>query len=188
MFSPTTNMPHITLIDFVDSPRAGRLAFTLVGKPEAQPRPGGTCRRYNPKRALLHNMRAEMKTMVAAISAPHVLFEKDEKLVVEVKFFLPRPRTHVKMGGTTGGRLKAAIRESFQMAFVKRRIDVDNLSKFVLDAMNQSIYHDDTQVVKLVAMKLYNDVGECKGCTEVTIEKVWGPAQLGLNAGYYFDY
>ena len=43
-----------------------------------------------------------MKTMVAAISAPHhVLFEKDEKLVVEVKFFLPRPRTHVKMGGTT---------------------------------------------------------------------------------------
>lgn len=47
-------MPVITLIDFVDSPQAGRIAFTVVGKPEVQPCPGGTCHCYNPKHALLH--------------------------------------------------------------------------------------------------------------------------------------
>lgn len=180
-------MPTITSVDFVDSPRAGRIGFTLVGKPEAQPRPGGKTRRYNKKRHELDSLRHDLKTMVAAVSATPLLFEEETKLIVEVKFFCPRPRIHIKQDKATGlGRLKSTVRESFEMAFVKKRVDVDNLSKFIMDAMNGTIYKDDMQVVKLVAIKLFDDVGECKGRTEVTVEKVWGPAQLGLNAGYYF--
>lgn len=38
-------------------------------------------------------------------------------------------------------------------------IDVDNLSKFVLDALNKAAYLDDSQVVALKAVKLYADDG-----------------------------
>ena len=56
------------------------------------------------------------------------------------------------------------------MTFVKRKIDVDNLSKFIMDAMNGPMYNDDSQVVKLVAMKIYDDNNDCKGRTTVTIK------------------
>ena len=37
----------------------------------------------------------------------------------------------------------------------RRRRDLDNLSKGVLDAMRQIVYHDDTQIVDLLLHKRY---------------------------------
>ena len=39
----------------------------------------------------------------------------------------------------------------------KRRVDLDNLSKCVLDAMNGIVYKDDTEVVKLNLHKTVSD-------------------------------
>lgn len=38
----------------------------------------------------------------------------------------------------------------------KRRTDIDNLSKSVMDGLNQIAYIDDSQVIKLVATKGYD--------------------------------
>ena len=42
----------------------------------------------------------------------------------------------------------------------KRRIDLDNLIKPVLDSFNGLVYKDDTQIFKLTAEKKYNEVVE----------------------------
>ena len=49
--------------------------------------------------------------------------------------------------------------------------DVDNLSKFVLDALNGLVYHDDRQVVKLVAIKLQDNNSFCRGGTRVVVSR-----------------
>ena len=38
----------------------------------------------------------------------------------------------------------------------RRRVDLDNLSKAVLDAMNQTVYLDDCQIVKLTIEKIFD--------------------------------
>lgn len=47
--------------------------------------------------------------------------------------------------------------------------DVDNLVKFVMDALNELVHPDDRQVVKLLAYKFRDNEGECLGRTEVKI-------------------
>jgi Holliday junction resolvase RusA-like endonuclease len=46
--------------------------------------------------------------------------------------------------------------------------DIDNLCKFVLDALNGVLYHDDRQIVTLKASKLF-DSSHQLGCTTVSI-------------------
>jgi Holliday junction resolvase RusA-like endonuclease len=46
--------------------------------------------------------------------------------------------------------------------------DIDNLCKFVLDALNGVLYHDDRQIVMLKASKLF-DSSHQLGCTTVAI-------------------
>ena len=47
------------------------------------------------------------------------------------------------------------------------RPDLDNLAKTVLDAMNQTVYKDDKQVVDLICRKRYAD----KPCTIVSVKE-----------------
>lgn len=50
--------------------------------------------------------------------------------------------------------------------------DVDNLAKFVMDALNEVLYEDDRQIVSLSASKVYDNVGDCFGATEVYLRPV----------------
>ncbi|MGL5935199.1 MAG: RusA family crossover junction endodeoxyribonuclease [Cetobacterium sp.] len=43
--------------------------------------------------------------------------------------------------------------------------DIDNLAKFVLDGLNQLLYEDDRQVVKLTVYKILDNHGYCEGRT-----------------------
>lgn len=51
------------------------------------------------------------------------------------------------------GPLSASL---YFMLPTKRRVDCDNLSKNVLDAMNGIVYKDDTQIVHLVIDKVFD--------------------------------
>eukprot|EP00543_Licmophora_paradoxa_P006569 CAMPEP_0202455834 /NCGR_PEP_ID=MMETSP1360-20130828/13268_1 /ASSEMBLY_ACC=CAM_ASM_000848 /TAXON_ID=515479 /ORGANISM="Licmophora paradoxa, Strain CCMP2313" /LENGTH=60 /DNA_ID=CAMNT_0049075513 /DNA_START=266 /DNA_END=448 /DNA_ORIENTATION=- len=51
------------------------------------------------------------------------------------------------------------------------RVDVDNLAKFVLDSLNGVLYHDDRQVVELIAIKRYDNDDMCRGKTIVKIQE-----------------
>lgn len=182
-----TSLNPVDVLSFHDLTCARRIRFEIKEKPEAQPRPGTSAmgRRYNPKSALIKKLRDHLWTVAQQFREPNVsLFGKGMMLIVTLTFFLPRPRAHLKKNGQIL-TLRRPIRESFPMAFVKRRIDVDNLSKFILDAMNGPMYVDDMQVVRLVATKMYDDEGDCNGRTSVSIEQVWGPHQLGISDGGY---
>jgi hypothetical protein len=47
--------------------------------------------------------------------------------------------------------------------------DVDNLAKFVLDALNGFLYVDDKQIIALTAIKVWDNDDECLGSTNVCI-------------------
>jgi len=76
-----------------------------------------------------------------------------EKLIgpLEMKcnFYFPRPKNHYGTGRNSG-KLKA----SAPLAHTKKP-DIDNLVKFALDCLNGVAWNDDSQVVKIRAMKGY---------------------------------
>lgn len=127
----------IAALHFVDLTCARRVDFEILERHEAQPRPGTGLngKRYNPKSAKIKKLRAHLTTLVHQFRPEdEPLFNGDMRLIIELKFYLPRPRIHMKKTAVSCS-LRQPIRDAFNMAFVKRKTDVDNLSKFVVDAM-----------------------------------------------------
>lgn len=76
-----------------------------------------------------------------------------------VEFCFSRPKNHF----TKKGLRPTAPR------FRESRPDLDNLIKFVTDAMNGVFYRDDAQIVKIAASKLYSEFpGVWIKVTEIT--------------------
>ena len=63
-------------------------------------------------------------------------------LSMEMIFVFERPKSHAKLSNPP--------------KYPKRK-DIDNLIKFVLDALNGKLYEDDCQVVSIKATKIYGD-------------------------------
>lgn len=161
--------------------------FEFEGRPESQPRPASRWGsiRYNPKRQQLQDRRLELMSLTEPYRhGEQPFFDRNMWLIVEVDFFFPRPKIHMKKRGMLH-YVKQQIRGAFSMAFVRRRVDIDNLSKFLLDVMNGVIYVDDVQVVRLISTKLNDDHGKSRGCTKVKVHRIWNPSQLGIPDGYY---
>ena len=74
-----------------------------------------------------------------------------------------RPKSHY---GT--GRNKDILKERFQNIPCTKKPDIDNLIKFVLDALqgDNGFFIDDSQVVSIFAEKEYSKLGS----TEIIIE------------------
>ena len=101
-----------------------------------------------------------LKTVLNYI--PKVAF--DGPLKINLQFFFPRPKNHFRTG-----KYKDQIKSSAPQIHTFMP-DIDNLSKFILDAMNEHFFNDDRQVVELSAHKEYiNDYYNNKGYTIVTI-------------------
>ena len=82
---------------------------------------------------------------------------------MHLEFYFPRPKNHYRT--TTVIELKPTAPHIHT-----NMPDVDNLSKFILDAMNEVFYEDDRQVVELNSHKEYvNDKKNTTGYTIVTI-------------------
>lgn len=143
------------------------ISFTLHGKPESQPRPGFKGRsRYNPKKKKLETTRALMGSMITGSAPANPFFGDDCKVLVQLGFQMPRPRAHISARG--GLRAGAAIHGRF----VRKVVDVDNLSKFILDAMTGVFFKNDSQVHGLVCIKIFDNEGECEGSTSVKIVEI----------------
>lgn len=163
---------------FVSTP-PGALAFELPGKPEAQPRPGFRgFGRYNPKRQILERTRATIKKLVQPLCRGDVpLFQRHRVLAVELVFHMPRPRSHI----SSSGGLLQKFQLKLEDCLPRRKVDVDNLCKFILDAMIGPVYLDDCQIVKLCCLKLNDDVGACEGRTEIKVTEIVNKNQLTLR-------
>ena len=88
----------------------------------------------------------------------------DGPLRMHLEFYFPRPKNHYRTGKYSDQLKPSAPHIHTNMP------DVDNLSKFILDAMNEVFYEDDRQVVELNSHKEYlNDKTNTTGYTIVTI-------------------
>ena len=92
------------------------------------------------------------------------IFPKQVPLAAELDFFMKRPKSDFVGNNRENGRLKASASNLVALPY---RPDIDNLIKFVLDALNGVLYHDDCQVVKVSAIKLRDNLGACNGRTIV---------------------
>ena len=142
-----------TTIDLTDDnvtvPRLHKVYIS--GKPQATPRPGffsNGC--VNKKRRATKAFGHKAKGLLIASNNNNSFptFGPGVPVAVTVWFFLPRPTTDFKCNERATGRLKAAAK---QVLFPPITPDIDNLCKFVLDGIRGIGFHDDRQVVKLVA-------------------------------------
>lgn len=78
-----------------------------------------------------------------------------EALEVELEFTMPRAKSHFGSGKNSNILKPSAPKCHLQ------KPDLDNLVKFVLDAMNGHFYKDDSQIVSIKCSKIFlNKQGE----------------------------
>ena len=90
-------------------------------------------------------------------------------LSIKLHFYLPRPKSHLR------SRNKQPYLREDAPTFHTSSPDVDNLGKFVLDALNGHAYNDDRQIYKMTATKQYVKDVTCKGKTWVSIRSIETP-------------
>lgn len=82
-------------------------------------------------------------------------------LKASIIFHIARPVSHLN-------RNRTAVRANAPQ-YPTSKPDLDNLVKFVLDALNKKAYQDDSQIVELLCKKLYADIGtEPRTCLSLT--------------------
>jgi len=123
--------------------------FTIPGEPVAQGRPRAGKTRYGKTIMYDPQNSRDYKQFVGLVARQHAPKTKLEgALSVRMKIYRQIPKSTTKKN------------RALFLAGIKRPVvkpDIDNFTKGVLDALNNIIYHDDSQVVDLNASKYYSD-------------------------------
>lgn len=72
-------------------------------------------------------------------------------LQLDLRFYFTRPKSHYKTGKN------AHLLKDNPPEYHTARPDVDNLSKFVMDALNKIYWKDDSYIVSLNVQKMYSE-------------------------------
>ena len=119
--------------------------FEISGDPIAKKRPrfskNGTYDvQSKEKNAYLWSIRSQiaLKGILKPIEGP---------IEMEMIFYTSMPKSVLK------SKRKALETDG---TFDWRRPDLDNYQKFILDVLNSYLYHDDAQIVKIYACKMYS--------------------------------
>ncbi len=69
----------------------------------------------------------------------------------ELQFFCKRPKNHYKTGKKSNELKDNAPK------YNTNNKDLDNMVKFILDALNDKLYVDDCLIVEIICKKMYSD-------------------------------
>lgn len=133
------------------------ITFCIRGKPlpQSRDRMGWNGTRYNPSKRSQNGFGNVVMEACRTRASNDVLVSGtlfgDCKVEATVSFFFPTPKTTGKLQNTA---------------------DIDNLLKFVFDALNGVLYNDDGQVVRVVAEKSFCGARGGNGYTCVTIKSI----------------
>jgi Holliday junction resolvase RusA-like endonuclease len=146
------------------------VTFSFSGVPVAKGRPratarGGFARLYTP--GPTRKYETAVKKVAAAVMASRKPFEGP--LSVSMRFRLPIPQSATK-------RAKAAM-ASGETPHTNKP-DADNCAKAVLDALSETVYLDDKQIVRLWITKVYAE----KPGVDVKIEPLDEPTSQAAAA------
>jgi Holliday junction resolvase RusA-like endonuclease len=97
-------------------------------------------------------------------------------VAVNVWFYMQRPCEHFVARRRAPGNLRFPVTMRHPWHCSSAGPDIDNLIKFVLDAMNGIVYRDDGQVVKILACKPMDNHNSCTGRTIIQVQPVLGEA------------
>lgn len=125
------------------------IQLQVLGEPTAQKRHrsvrmGSFNRQYDPSAA----DKGDFLSIVQkhAPDAPYAV-----PLQVDLQFYFTRPKSHYKTGKN------AHLLKDNPPEYHTSRPDVDNLSKFVMDALNKIYWKDDSYIVSLNVQKMYSE-------------------------------
>jgi Holliday junction resolvase RusA-like endonuclease len=129
--------------------------LTIDGVPVAKGRPRlGRYGTYTPKKTQEYEEYVKM-CWVAKYGG---IQPSEQPLEMNIVFYMPIPKSYSKKQSAEmlNGRIKHT-----------KKPDIDNLIKSVLDALNGLAYADDSQIIKVTAVKRYAETGS----TELTIKE-----------------
>ena len=155
--------------------RGLRLELLIVGRPESQPAPRyhhtstGHTFFYNAVQPQQNQLRSNIRTALG-LEDGDLFFPSEMNLVVELlQFFVPRPEYHFL---SHRARCYRNLKQQFKNRRIPvgKKLDIDNLEKFLFDSLEGVIFDDDKFIVEIKdASKFYDSAGECNGCTIVKI-------------------
>jgi len=120
-------------------------------------------RHYNPATKALQSFKNTIKSILPQTQLGYI-YPKGVSITLTLIFYMRRPNSDFINKERGIDRLRQML------PLTQPKVpDVDNLVKFALDGMNQLIYEDDRQVVKLTAYKLFDNNGCCEGRTTIII-------------------
>lgn len=137
------------------------IKLTVLGEPSAQPRH----RHYTMGTGNLMHVetydpaKKEKETFASILQAQAPETPLDEPIMLEMNFYMRRPKGHYGTGKNIG-KIKASAPE-----WCSTKPDIDNLAKFVQDALNKIFYRDDSLITQIIGRKLYSE----RPRTEITI-------------------
>ena len=126
--------------------------FTVKGSPKAQKRHRHTRKGFtydpsvNDKRDFLALMHSE------APKSPYM-----GAITLKVRFCMPYPKKWFRTGKFAG-----ELKPNAPVIYTNKP-DIDNMLKFIMDSGNGVIWHDDSQIWKVVVEKVYS----LTPCTEI---------------------
>tara|TARA_Y100001963_G_C6653492_1_gene386880 strand:+ start:312 stop:737 length:426 start_codon:yes stop_codon:yes gene_type:complete len=125
----------------------------IIGNPTSQKRHRHTrWGTYDPSKKDKENFRNKLKIVYADSNCTEKDFPLDVPIVVTFKFYMKRPKSHFR-----SGKYSHLVKDNAPSLHFKKP-DIDNLSKFVLDAGNGLLWKDDSLVVHLMAYKRYSEI------------------------------
>ena len=146
-----------------------KVHFFIRGRPVVQEQ----TRHYgsavvNPLATRMEQFKSATRDMLDTAGAPAgiPMFGAKDYIAASIIFHMPRPLSDfLGRNQLTGARTSSG-------PFTHVLGDLDNHLKLVLDAMNDTIYPDDCQVVIICALKIADNVGMSNGSTEVIMRKI----------------
>ena len=105
----------------------------------------------------------EKEDFLKLLDIPLKKMEKPIKCILF--FYSSRPKSHYRTGKFSS-ELKPTSPE-YNMC----KKDIDNMAKFVLDALNNKLYLDDAQIIELHCKKLFSDIKD-KGQIYMKFEEI----------------
>ena len=175
-----------TTVDLTGAPNKWEHTYVVVMNEEPTPKPGPTFmawvangvlqrRTINKAAEKMKKFGEDVKAALMATTAElnendFPIYNDDEPVEIELKFYRRLPDSMFRGGDRNQPKKPLDSMKPYDI----KRPDIDNLCKFVLDALTLTgvVCNDDSQIVKISAVKLNDNIPPHNGRVEITFKCV----------------